>query len=297
VQRGRRGSKPAEQLDILAPIPREFRRWPHARQAGVLKAVGRAFTDASNSSAASPQWWLALNLALAGYVPRAQWDKHWQAVSAAQPELGPRIEHIGQRLVWREHLERLRDELSAVLTGSKRNPFLHALTPPVVRQLLSPQPGGIASRIIEMVAQRYSLAVKPTEYGISLPLAGELAPTAPPPTDATLAEEILLLFESGSGLNREALARRYPAKQHVLRQLFEAEMLVESPDGYIFSGRALHQHVGQLQEAGSDFACIGVREIKDILKLPRRQAEALRTYLRFVFSDDADSCGLVGKAQ
>lgn len=294
VQRGRRGSKLPEQLDILAPIPREFHRWPHARQAGVLKAIGRAFSDASSSTAANPLWWLALNLALLGYVPYAQWDKHWQAVLAAEPELGPRIERIGLDLVWREHLELLSDRLTAMLTGSKRNPFLRVLTPSAVRQLLSLQAEGVASRIVEMVAQKYSLAVKPTLLGISLPLAGELEPVKPSNADGALAEEILERFETGSGTDRKALARRYPAKQHLLRQLFEAGMLVESPDGYIFSGRALHQHLDQLRKAGFDFACIGVREIKTTLKLPRRQAEALRTYLHSIFSDDAESFGPVG---
>jgi hypothetical protein len=297
VQRGRRGSKPPEQLDILAPIPGEFRRWPRARQAGVLKAVGRAFADASNSTAASPLWWLALNLALAGYVPCARWRKQWQASLPAEPGLGPRIEHIGQFLVWREHLKLLSDKLIAVLTGSKCNPFLRVLTPSAVRQLLPLQSEGVATRIVEIVAQRYSLAVTPTDFGINLPLAGELAPALPSHVDEALAEEIIGLFETGSGLVRKALARRYPAKQHLLRQLFEAEMLVESPDGYIFSGRALRQHLDQLLAAGSDLACIGVGDIKRILKLPRRQAEALRTYLRSTFSDDAESCGPVGDAQ
>jgi len=286
VQRGRRGNKPPEELLLLGPAPKHIGSWPRPQLAGVLKAVGRALADAAqNASPTLPHWWLACQLALRGTIRRAEWKALWRGLGSERPEYGERIERIGPLLAWREYLDQLVAELGRRLSGPKRNPLITELNVELAGRLFNLEQPELATRVLELAAEKHELPLAGTEAGPVVTLAGELAPPPLSDNDARALKSVLALYTPEEGQPKSGLAARFPAQQHVIHWLFEAGRLVEVADGFVFTRDELDGYLAELATWGTPPGEIGVGDLRRKLGLKRRRAEALRAYLTARYGD------------
>ncbi|MBN2082824.1 hypothetical protein JW859_11555 [bacterium] len=286
VQRGRRGSKPPEDLLLLGPAPRKIGSWPRPQLAGVLKAVGRALADAAGSAPpALPHWWLACQLALRGTIRRAEWKALWRSLGPDRPEYGARIERVGPLLAWREYLDQLVAEVGRRLSGAKRNPLLTELNVELAASLFNLQQSELAARVLQLAAEKYELSCADTEAGPVVTLAGALAPPPLSANDQRALAAMLALYGGEEGQPKSGLAERFPAQQHVIHWLFEAGRLVETQDGFVFTRVELDGYLTELATWGLPPGEIGVGDLRRRLGLKRRRAEALRGYLAARYGD------------
>jgi len=286
VQRGRRGSKPPEDLLLLGPAPKNIGSWPRPQLAGVLKAAGRALADATESAPATlPHWWLACQLALRGTIRRAEWKALWRGLGVERPEYGERIERVGPLLAWREYLDQLVAGLGRRLSGGKRNPLITELDGELAANLFNLRQPELAARVLELAAERFELPLADTGAGPVVTLAGELAPPPLSDNDARALKSVLALYTPEEGQPKSGLAARFPAQQHVIHWLFEAGRLVEVADGFVFTRDELDGYLAELATWGTPPGEIGVGDLRRKLGLKRRRAEALRAYLTARYGD------------
>jgi len=291
VQRGRGGQQQAERLLIVAPLDGETAEMPHVRLTGLLKAATRAALEAAGGQPGLIHWWLGCRLAQRGYLTRAHWKETWRRLGLQRPELGERIERVGPYLAWQEYLERRQAELLKALTRGKRNPLRTQLsTQDVVRLLNLPAPE-IAARVLETFASAQHLSVERSAGELTVRLEGDLAPPPLSAEDAALVAQITGSYAAEAGTARAALAKLDPARQHVIHWLFDAGLLVEGPDGYVFTRGQLTDYRRRLGREGAELANVSIRELKDLLGLKRRAAEALFAYLHATYGGDSASGG------
>lgn len=290
VQRGRRGRKPPERLLVIGPPEVSSTELGRVRFTGMLKATARATRDAAPEPGLA-HWWLGLALAQSGYLERARWKQTWRGLGLSRPELGSRIERVGPWLVWAEHLERRLRELVKAITTGPPNPLRSELDVEVAMRLLKIPVRAVAGRLLEALATEHALRLTRIAGEPVVLLSGQLAPPPLAAPDAELVGAILASYAAGSGAGRPALAAQHPGRQHLVRWLFDAGLLVEAPDGYVFTRDQLRQHLATLSAPGGDWASASIRELKDRLGLKRRVAEALHAWLSATYVADPSSGG------
>jgi hypothetical protein len=288
------GKRPAERLLIVAPLDAEATEVPAVRLKGLLKAVGRASLDAAAGQPGLIHWWLGCRLARRGYLARAHWKETWRRLGLERPDLDERIERLGPYLAWREYLERREAELLEAIIGGKRNPLRTELSTQDVMRLLTLPAPDIAARVLEGFASAQGLRSERQAGELVARLEGDLAPPPLSAEDAALVKRVTASYDGEAGAARAALAKLNPARQHVIHWLFDAGLLVEAPDGYVFTRSQLADYRRRLGREGPELATVSVRELKDLLGLGRRAAEGLFAYLRATYGGDSASGGNSG---
>lgn len=274
-------------LQLVCPAPRDLAAWPKPQRAGVMKAIGRALADIrADGQPTLGQWWLACQLALRGCILRAEWKLCRQLIGGLQLEFGPRIEQLGAFLCWREFLDLRLQELYNYLSSDNRNPLLNELTPEVINRVLIHVPPAICARLLELLAEQHDLRLEYWRGDPVVRLEGELSAPEPPLGDANVIGEIMDAFATGHGAARNILEERHPGHLHVIRWLFDANWLVETNDGYVFTRDQLDRLLKKVLAWDIPPAQIGVGTIKNRLGLARRRAEAFRAYLVEKYPDE-----------
>jgi hypothetical protein len=103
---------------------------------------------------------------------------------------------------------------------------------------------------------------------------------------------MLELYRGDAGLSLDELRRRHSSELHIVEWLLEAERLIATPSGQVFRRDELERHIAALRRHTSDLAQLGVRELKDLLKLRRRPAEGLRAFLVDRFAREGEAADL-----
>lgn len=275
-------------LQIISPAPRTLTAWPRVRREGVLKAIERAVDDASQDAEPGlANWWLACQLALRGFVTREEWKDCCHRTAGRHVEPGSLVEPAGPHLVWYEYLELELEKLRTKALSEERNPLQSELTPTVASRALGGLPVEICSRLLELLAKRDGLPLDYWQGEPIIKLAGKPESTGSSPDDAEVIKDVMKAFAIGQGAVRDVLERRYPGHRHVIRWLFEAQWLVETADGYVFTRQQLERLLIKVLDWDIPPAQIGVGTLKQRLGLARRRAEALRSYLVEKYGDDA----------
>jgi hypothetical protein len=286
TKRGRWGNKPAETLQFLQAVPPPlFERQP-LQVRGALRSVAAALNDLMPPGDVTDDLpilcWLAIELGLNGHTAVARLKQQAQDAGWGQPALpsgntSPLIE-LGGMLFWRVFLDREVARLTDALTQPRhRNPFRAELSACIVGTLLEmPQPA-LARAVLERFAASQKLRRTHTAYPVSFRLTGTLPTATAAPDEQAAAEEIRSALATRPGASRRDLATLFPSQQHILAWLYDAEELIELPGWYTISCKQLRTHLATVP-AGPGQPVPSVRELKDRLRLGRREAESLRAW-------------------
>ncbi len=286
VKRGRLGGKKAETLLILNRLPIGFLDSPGPVLKGFLKSVGRALDDIRLSGKAhNLHWWLALELALKGWVRRSSVVSVAEELDYRVPEFSEDIIADDGLYIWQEYLDRTINSLEEQLSSPKnRNPFNDRLVVTTITNLLGIRDPGICAVLIRSFARRHECEVHDDVLAPACPLPSRFISELSP-EDAAVGEEVVALYDDNEGISRHALEQRYPSQLHVIANLFLSGRLVASPEGFIFTREQLIRYRDILLDAGEDLARASVREIKDRTQLGRRAAESLQSLFAELFRD------------
>jgi hypothetical protein len=304
VKRGRWGSKPAETLQILQPLPEELLALPALRLRGMLKGLApalQAVLAAAPSGVSRPvqppaaepttaQLWLAVELALQGCLPTAV-VRHFASeraepypVPAVKARPGGKqdvtaalIEQDGL-LLWRNWLVRQATRLAEILRQARHhNPFRTELAAPLAARLLQLAAPEAAPAILEQLAHDYHLKPQ-SKAPPSWLLSGELSPPPPVPGDAAAAAAIFGQFQpDGTGPQLSEVRAQHLSRLHVVAWLLDAGRMFELPGGRLVTAGWLERSLAVFPlrhgKPGPS-----VRELKDRLGYGRRDAEGLRAW-------------------
>ena len=286
VKRGRLGNKNAEHLLILNRIPVGFLDNPGPVLKGMLKSIERALSQISYSGRAhNLHWWLALELAMKGWVRRASVDNLAAELELSVPQFKDGIIASDGLYVWKEYLERTLDQLEASIQSPKnQNPLADHLVAENISNLLGIRDNGVIGVLIHEFARRHGCIVSDDVVQSSCRLPDSLVPELPE-SDRLIAEEILNLYDSGEGVSRFALEQKYPSNLNIVARLFLSGKLVASPEGFIFTRTQLLDYRNKLLESGEDLSMLSIRTIKDQTGLGRKAAEALQSLFSELFRD------------
>lgn len=279
VKRGRVGAKPPETLQLLGPVTQDVENWPRARWAGFAKGAVRALHEmAGVSEELSPLLpWLAVQLALHGYVHRKEAAKAAQTLGAVTLAAKGPVLQVGDLLVWRDFLARQCDELDGRLRElQRRNPFISGATREQVQRWLKLDHPELAGRILREFCERAGLRVGRSLLGPVVRL-GKLHDSVPP-RDYAVAQAILQSIHLDQISHKHELQASHPSQLHIAAWLVDAGMIVDCA-GYLFTRDDLLEALDKLREMKTNVASAGVRDIKDVLGYPRRKAEALRAFI------------------
>lgn len=280
VQRGRRGGKQPEQLYIAGKAPDSLRSGIGPLTTGLLKALGRAQRDAAGTNETGLlHWWLAVEFIRRGYIPHSKATARTEGAGMAAYDPPERVMAAGGWLIWREYLERCVDEILVTLQTGKRNPLLNQVTHRMVRSKFRLPDDELAGQVLEQLAHQAALPLTQTDAGPLVVLTGDLAPPDTNAVDARAVEAVLKLLADGRAAGYAGLLKAAPSQPHVVAWLFEADKLIESPDGYVFTADELNGYLKQLSADGMTPIQASIRDIKDRLRLARRAAEGLRAWL------------------
>ena len=170
-------------------------------------------------------------------------------------------------------------QLTEQLSHSKKsNPLLEQVDLPLVMDWLKIKRAEIALVVLKAFAASidHEIAPAPAQHVV---LAGSGYPKrVATDEEQEIAAKMLAVFNDGEGSNRPALAKAFPAHQHIISWLFDARKLQTSPDGYVFTSEELDRFTNSLGHAFGAPAP-SVRDIKDKLELGRKKAEQLRSLL------------------
>jgi len=280
VQRGRRGSKPPERFFILGRSSAEFAEGAQVKVRGLLKAIERAIRAiAGTTDTTAEQWWLAVELARRGHLRRGR-----IASAAGEDFLDAALNYeclgqAGNLVVWDEYTGRCADNLTKQLTTGKRNPLLTKLSPGIAKELLDLANLSLAEHVVKTLASRHGLETADGLFGQCAVLSGELAPPPLAEADQRVRDAVLTALEEGKVSGRHDLLKLDRSRPHVQAWMFSAGILIEAPDGYLFTDGQLCGWLAELAAAGIEPGQASVREIKDVLGLKRKPAEALRAWL------------------
>jgi hypothetical protein len=201
-------------------------------------------------------------------------------------------------LVWDEFIERATEELQrAILSLAASNPFIDRLSSRQARRWL----GNTNARVAELVMRRLGASCglqtveSPLGPSLELPETWRGKPLA---ADAAVWHEIHARMQRGEGAGRRGLHELYPGQIHVIEQMFVAELLLEAPDGYVFTRSELEDHLRKLAADRGDASEVGLKEIKTLLGLQRRPAEGLRSFVTgsLVSGQEKEQSGQSGSA-
>ncbi|MCB1218542.1 hypothetical protein KDL44_14250 [bacterium] len=286
VKRGRLGSKPAETLLILNRLQHGFLDNPGPVLKGTLRSVGRALDQIRCSGRPhNLHWWLAMELAMKGWVRRSSVSGLAEDLGLPVPEFGSEVIPADGLYIWTEFLDRTLDDLEKQLDAPRnRNPFNDRLVATTITNLLGIRDPGISAVLIGRFAQRHNCEVLPDVQVLSCSLPGRFVSELSPEDEAT-GQEIVSLYDAGEGVTRHALEQKYPSQLNVIANLFLSGRLVASPEGFIFTREQLISYRDSLIAAGEDLAHPSVRAIKDELGLGRKAAEALQGLFADLFRD------------
>ncbi|MCB1220078.1 MAG: hypothetical protein H7A35_12875 [Planctomycetales bacterium] len=286
VKRGRLGNKAAETLLILNRLPVGLLENPGPVLKGMLKSVGRALDQINcNGRPHNLHWWLAIELAMKGWVRRQSVESLAAELDCNVPTFGPGIIPADGLYIWTEYLDRTIDQLEQQLESPKnRNPFNDRLVATTIANLLGIRDPGICAVLIGSFAQRHNCEVLPDVQVLSCNLPTRFVSELDD-EDRAIGDEIVALFENGEGVSRHSLEQKYPSSMHVIANLFLCGKLVASPEGFIFTREQLIRYRDILLAAGEDLSRPSVRVIKDECGLGRRAAESLQGLFADLFRD------------
>lgn len=284
VKRGRLGSKPSETLLVLNRLPVQFNDAPGPVLRGILKSVGRALEAVQHEGRAQNlHWWLAIELAMKGYIRRTSVESVAEELGCRMPSFNGAVKSADGLFIWQEYLDRTVDQLEDALTAEKNaNPFRDSLQSCTICNLLDIRDQGLCSVIIDDFANRHGCPLRADVQAVSCELPDEFR-TEASDEDRAVAESILASFAAGEGSSRHVLEKEYPSHRHVIARLFDSGKLVASPEGYVFTRKQLMDYRDMLIAAGEDLSRLSVRVVKDTTGLNRKGAESLQTLFAEMF--------------
>jgi hypothetical protein len=266
-------------VQVLADVPAEFAHWPAPKRQGMLKAFVRALEQLATAPLRH-RYWMAQQFAVQGYATvrgleqvlarTCEKTANWPGAVAKTPDLW----------LWREAAVQWAGKaVQEVKRAQKHNHFFDELHGAHVSQWLGFAHPELVEFTLKAFAPLVNKRVKQYADGPVVSLGGELLPAPPPPAELDLARRIIESYSSGEGRSLTGLEKAYPSHRHVAAALVEARQLIEGPDGYVFSRKQLRGYFNTLSGANRPGGAPSVRELKDVLGLERRPAEALRAYL------------------
>jgi len=280
VHRGRVGGKAAERLLVLEKMTAEMLRWPAVRWQGKLKAAEGMLREWNWHPESFALLWFALQLALHDTLAKAELKHAAETFGEKAYGIPAHVVRAGAYLAWGPQLDVMAQALPAQLAQRKTaNPLRDELDAKTAARLLGLNQPALADEALERFGKLHKLPIKHDKPGgLRVMLDARFRP-ALQPGDAAVVAKVEELYQSGEGLPVALLRAKFPSHQHVIHWMLDAGRLVATAEGYIFTRRQLRQYLSKLPASRVQAGTIGVRDIKDILGLQRRAAEALRAYL------------------
>jgi hypothetical protein len=255
---------------VLLEVPPDFNARPAFQQRGMAKAA--AGLRRLLSGGPSPLlWWLSLKLTVGSGARLPELRTTVPQIDAVISASGSALVMVGGALLSSAQLERLRETLeSEVSARSARNPLLEVVDTVHVMQWLGLGSSTLAVELLTRLGAARNSALEDSPLGPALRIV-------PVKTTSEVVAGILAQY-GDEGPSRAVLSRSLPSSLHLVDQLFDAHVLVESPDAYVFTMPQLSEYMQTVWPPASS-VLPGVKELKERLGLKRRKAEQLRTLL------------------
>jgi hypothetical protein len=280
VWRGRRGSKPSENLTVIRRVPEWLLNLPASGRRGLLRSVQSA-VDCTSSACSSPAFgaWAALRFAIEGFFRPSRDFPLWDEPDYSSLLESENVTEHSGFCIWDGYLQRCVDRLDRQIAARvASNPLFNKLDLFHVREWLGIVEQPVSHAVLAACAARYGLAVQP---GFAPWIAIEsLHDPAQEirPADANAAARILEAYNTDAGQTRQKIDKAFPSQRHVPAWLFEARELIAGPDGFVFTRAELDRY-SELLPQDQGVPAPGVKQLKETLNLNRRKAEGLRALL------------------
>ncbi len=277
-------------LRVLADAPEEFLHWPAPKRHGFYKAFTNALEQLRSTPAMRHREWLAQQFAAAGYASQRALEKVLVRTGESTLPWPGSVAKTAENWIWKDAaaqwVEKLRHDIKQ---RQRRNHFLDEVHVIQATEWLGLGHPDLAEYVLKAFAPLIHKRPKTYPDGMVVELAGELLPAPPAPRETELARHILASYPAGEGKSLNGLTKAYPSYRHVIAALVEARQLILAPDEYVFTRAQLRGYLKTLAGRTGLSAVPSVRQIKDLLLLERRPAEALRAYLAEMLPVEAPS--------
>ena len=276
VYRGRAGTKEPRPLYVFGPVTGDTQHDPAVRLRGKLRTAVVMLEAYPTQPPNASEIWLAYELAKNGFAQVSDLEHVKQAFGDTHIGLPQNTVRKDAWLLSNIYLEAQAQSLKRkLLRHPTANPFRTKLSGKAVSSLLHIEPLGLAQHILAYFASVNNLHKEGRGETLVVTLSPELLPYATT-TVLHTSESIFKLYETEAGLPLAALRQHFASHLNVIQWLLEAGLLVENPSGFIFTQRQLLEYQRKLQAAGTGLRAASVRDIKTVLGLKRKPAEALR---------------------
>jgi hypothetical protein len=254
----------------------EQQHWPQVRWRGYLKAANTVAQELAGIYPVLLAWRLALPFSLHGSIPSQDYAGLARQHGWHGTHRHPGILVRGELLLWECYFRQLAGQVEERLR-KQPNPLRTELTALQLQQWFGLESRAPAEAVLEYYAKSSGIKIN-THAGIRCAVLPQKSLTAPTDEQARAAESLLEQVTAAGGMTYPMLQALAQGRLHIVRWLFDTELLIISPDGEIFSRRQLAAVCRELRIAGIAPDSATVAELKVHCGLKRRAAEALRGY-------------------